>query len=54
MTNISTARALSHHLDVIIADEPTANLDAETEYSILKIFTSLAHDEGKCVILVTY
>lgn len=48
------ARALSHDPDIIIADEPTGNLDNETESDILKIFKSLAHDEKKCVIIVTH
>lgn len=51
---IGIARALSHNPDIIIADEPTGNLDSDTETEILKIFTSLAHDEGKCVIIVTH
>ncbi|MXQ53511.1 ABC transporter ATP-binding protein [Shimazuella alba] len=51
---VGIARALSHHPDIIIADEPTGNLDRDTEAEILKIFTSLAHDEGKCVIIVTH
>ena len=51
---VGIARALAHDPDVIIADEPTGNLDRETEQSILKILTSLAHDEGKCVIIVTH
>jgi len=51
---VGIARALSHNPDIIIADEPTGNLDTETEDSILKIMTSIAHDEGKCVIIVTH
>ncbi|MCL2427066.1 MAG: ABC transporter ATP-binding protein [Oscillospiraceae bacterium] len=51
---VGIARALSHSPDVIIADEPTGNLDTDTENAILDIFTSLAHDEGKCVIIVTH
>jgi putative ABC transport system ATP-binding protein len=51
---IGIARALSHRPDIIIADEPTGNLDTETENDILNILTSLAHDEGKCVIIVTH
>lgn len=30
------------------------NLDKETENEIMKIFTRLAHEEGKCVIIVTH
>lgn len=51
---VGIARALSHNPDVIIADEPTGNLDRDTEADVLKILTSLAHDEGKCVIIVTH
>ena len=51
---VGIARALSHNPNIIIADEPTGNLDNETEKEILDIFTSLAHDEGKCVIIVSH
>ena len=51
---VGLARALSHNPDIIIADEPTGNLDNETEAEILKIFTRLAHEEKKCVIIVTH
>lgn len=51
---VGIARSLSHDPSVIIADEPTGNLDEATEKEILKIFTSLAHDEGKCIIIVTH
>jgi putative ABC transport system ATP-binding protein len=51
---VGIARALSHNPDVVIADEPTGNLDAETEEAILAIFTRLAHEDNKCVIIVTH
>jgi len=51
---VGIARALAHNPDIIIADEPTGNLDTDTENDVLKILTSLAHDEGKCVIIVTH
>jgi putative ABC transport system ATP-binding protein len=51
---IGIARALSHNPDVIIADEPTGNLDTETENAVLDILTQLAHEDGKCVIIVTH
>ena len=51
---VGIARALAHDPDIIIADEPTGNLDAETENEVLKILSSLAHEEGKCVIIVTH
>jgi len=51
---VAIARALSYDPAVILADEPTGNLDVETENSIIKIFQKLAHDHGKCIILVTH
>lgn len=51
---VGIARALSHNPNIIIADEPTGNLDESTEKEVLKIFSSLAHDDGKCVIIVPH
>jgi putative ABC transport system ATP-binding protein len=51
---VGIARALSNNPDILIADEPTGNLDNSTEQDILNIFTSLAHEDGKCVIIVTH
>lgn len=51
---VGIARALSHHPNIIIADEPTGNLDQETEKSIMNIFQSLAHELDTCVIIVTH
>jgi len=51
---IAVARALAHDPALIVADEPTGNLDKDTEARVLNIFVSLAHNEGKCVIIVTH
>ncbi|MBR4262737.1 MAG: ABC transporter ATP-binding protein [Bacilli bacterium] len=51
---IAIARSLSYNPKIILADEPTGNLDKETENEILKIFNNLAHKENKCVIIVTH
>ncbi|NFT07221.1 ABC transporter ATP-binding protein [Clostridium botulinum] len=51
---VAIARALSHNPDIIIADEPTGNLDNETEGEILNILEELAHKEDKCIIIVTH
>lgn len=51
---IGIARAISHNPDIIIADEPTGNLDNETEEKIMDILVSLAHKHNKCVIIVTH
>ena len=47
-------RSLSYNHNIIIADEPTGNLDRETESEILKIFKDLAIKENKCIIIVTH
>ena len=51
---VALARSLSYNPEILIADEPTGNLDKETEREILKIFSDLAHKENKCVIIVTH
>ena len=51
---VAIARSLSYNPTLILADEPTGNLDKQTENEILAIFKSLAHDENKCVIIVTH
>ena len=51
---IAIARSLSYNPNIILADEPTGNLDKDTEDEIMKIFIDLAHKENKCVIIVTH
>lgn len=51
---VGIARALSTQGDIILADEPTGNLDKETQKDIIQYFQKLAHEEGKCVIVVTH
>ena len=50
---VAIARALSYDPKVILADEPTGNLDEETQHEIIKILKELSH-QGKCVIIVTH
>ena len=50
---VAIARALSYDPDIILADEPTGNLDRETQKEIMEIFRELAN-QGKCVILVSH
>ncbi|WP_040197153.1 ABC transporter ATP-binding protein [Candidatus Soleaferrea massiliensis] len=51
---VGIARALSHDPALIIADEPTGNLDGDTEENIMGILRDIAHEQGKCVIIVTH
>ena len=51
---VAIARSLSYDPKMIVADEPTGNLDKQTEVEILEIFNKLAHEENKCVIIVTH
>lgn len=51
---VAIARALSYDPKIILADEPTGNLDQETQKEIMDIFLDLAHKENRCVIIVTH
>ncbi len=50
---VAIARALSYDPDIILADEPTGNLDRDTQKEIMDIFRDLT-EQGKCVILVSH
>jgi len=50
---VAIARALVNDPAIILADEPTGNLDSKTSYEIMDIFTKI-HDSGNTVILVTH
>ncbi len=50
---VAIARALAHGPDIILADEPTGNLDSDTQDDIMEIFRMLT-TQGKCVILVSH
>ena len=51
---VAIARALSSIAPIILADEPTGNLDDETASEIIKILKKLAKEKNKCVIVVTH
>ena len=51
---VAIARALASDAPVILADEPTGNLDADTAEEITRILKESAHAFGKCVVVVTH
>ena len=51
---VAIARALASEAKVLLADEPTGNLDEETADEIIDLLKKTAHELGKCVIVVTH
>ncbi|MGN1313275.1 MAG: ABC transporter ATP-binding protein [Candidatus Nanosyncoccaceae bacterium] len=51
---VAIARAIASNSPIIIADEPTGNLDEDTEEKIIELFKKLAHEQNKIVIIVTH
>ena len=49
---VAIARSLA--TGVLLADEPTGNLDGENSRNVVELLTRLAHEEGYCVIIVTH
>jgi len=51
---VAIARALSTGTQVLLADEPTGNLDVDNGKAVMDILQKLAHKEGYCVVVVTH
>ena len=51
---VAIARALASKANVILADEPTGNLDSENSKNIIQTLKHLAHEDNYCVIVVTH
>jgi putative ABC transport system ATP-binding protein len=53
MKRVAIARALINNPSLLIADEPTGDLDADTEYEIMELFRQL-NREGTTIVMVTH
>lgn len=53
MKRVAIARALVNNPLILIADEPTGDLDVDTEYEIMELFKSI-NDEGTTIVMVTH
>ena len=51
---LALVRALAHDPALVLADEPTGNLDAETAAQVVELLDTLAREDGKTVVMVTH
>ena len=51
---VAIARSLSYNPEIILADEPTGNLDKDNEEGIIELLTKLAHEDKMCVIIISH
>ena len=51
---VAVARAMSMDTKLLLADEPTGNLDTENSRLIIDLLLKLAHEDGYCVVVVTH
>ena len=51
---VAISRSLASNARVLLADEPTGNLDGENSRNVVELLTRLAHEDGFCVIIVTH
>jgi lipoprotein-releasing system ATP-binding protein len=54
MQRTAIARSLMNNPSLLLADEPTGNLDAETGHDILKLLRGLNQDDGLTILMITH
>ena len=53
-TSLAIARAIANDASIIVADEPTGNLDTKTSHELLQFLKDLNETEGKTIVMVTH
>ncbi len=51
---VAIARALANQTEIVLADEPTGNLDSNNSARITSLLSSMAHENSCCVVIVTH
>jgi len=51
---VAIARALANHPRIVLADEPTGDLDTQTGFEVVQLMHSMAKQEGSSVVVVTH
>ena len=51
---VAVARAIIHRPDILLADEPTGNLDSENAAQILSVFRQLNRERGQTIVMITH
>ena len=51
---VAIARAIANRPKLLLADEPTGNLDPETAGGVFDLFVELTREEGLCVLMATH
>jgi putative ABC transport system ATP-binding protein len=54
MQRVASARALVHRPALVLADEPTGNLDPDTAHAVLEVLQQEIRASGACTIMVTH
>jgi len=51
---VAIARALANQPSILLADEPTGNLDQQNSTNVVELLAKLAHEQGQTILLVTH
>jgi putative ABC transport system ATP-binding protein len=51
---VAIARALVHHPEVLVADEPTGNLDSHTSEEVMELMQRVVREQKKTLVMVTH